>query len=66
MKVNKYLILHSGDRILMCKYLETTCIEWATAYFNKNLDKELERFKRDVRESASHIELVLSHKDRIK
>lgn len=63
MKVNKYLVLHSGDKILISTNLNVPCINTAQNHLNSNLEQELRWFKKDVQESASHIELVLTHKD---
>lgn len=63
MLVNKYLVLHSGDRILMSRKLKVLDIKKQEEYFNLTLEQELKDYKRDVQDAASHIELVLSHKE---
>ncbi len=64
MVVNKYLVLHSGDRILMQEGIITVCIKAHENFLNENLEKELTYAPRDIRETASHIELILEHKDK--
>jgi hypothetical protein len=66
MKVNKYLVLHSGDRVLLSKNLEVLHVQNHEQFFKDNFKEELAKHSiaRDLQQSASHIELVLTYKDK--
>jgi len=61
MKVHKYLVLHSGDRILLQPNMSIEDITTATEYYNKYLEEQVKYCITDIKEAASHIELVHSH-----
>lgn len=65
MKVNKYLILHSGDVITMQTNLTVVNLQQSQDACNANLKDQLKDYKKDIQESASHIELVLIHKGKL-
>jgi hypothetical protein len=63
MMINKYLVLHSGDRIYMSTH-NVLCIKQSTQYFNDTLSGQIVLYEKSIRDSASHIELIPEHKDR--
>jgi hypothetical protein len=64
MIVNKYLVLHSGDRILMSANLFVADIHYSQKFFNGNIKTELKSYKPDVQQTADYIELIMVHQDR--
>jgi hypothetical protein len=62
MKVNKYLVLHSGDSILLSSGMDISCLTTATEYYNKDILSQIKHCVKDVQDSASHIELVPTFK----
>lgn len=64
MMVNKYVVLHSGDRIRMQVNVYVLDLEQSQQYCNDNIEDQLKHYMKDIRETASHIELIQCHKDR--
>tara|TARA_R110000822_G_scaffold275773_1_gene397888 strand:+ start:21356 stop:21544 length:189 start_codon:yes stop_codon:yes gene_type:complete len=55
----QYLVLHSGDRTLMKFNYWVEDIEAKTKYLNDALQDQLKYYSKDIKETASHIELEL-------
>lgn len=63
MRVNKYLVLVSGDMILMQEGVHVANLKSTEQYCNANMKHQLKYYPKDIQETASHIELIESYKD---
>jgi hypothetical protein len=65
MLVNKYLILYSGDKILMQSRCFVIDKNKSQDYCNTNLKDQIKIYPKDIRDTASHIEFIACHEDDI-
>ena len=64
MLVNKYLVLHSGDYMFLNRVsLNPKHIKEVTIAMNDDLPLHIKHLDANIREAASHIELVPMAKD---